>query len=125
MGGVGFFADDIVRGIYRAIQRSRRRNSALKWPIADATVTRFEAFDEFWNAFRPVVSYSYQVNGATCYGVVKGTSINRELVDKVGDAVETLPGLSVRYDPNDGSLSRVLNEDNPKLPFWVDLNEGK
>jgi hypothetical protein len=120
----GFFLDDLIRSVARTVRREVRRNGAEKWTLIEGKVRRFQAKDEPWNDFRPVVDYSYEVGGESWYGTVTGFSMSRTRVDGVGDAVDQLPSIWVRYDPVDASQSRVLNEDNPKLPFEVDLNEG-
>jgi hypothetical protein len=120
----GFFLDYLIRGIVRTVRREVRRNAAEKWVLIEGKVQRFEAKDEPWNNFRPVVDYSYEVGGESWYGTVTGSSMSRTRVDHVGDAVYALPSIWIRYHPADASQSRVLGKDNPNLPFNVDLNEG-
>ena len=64
------------------------------------------------------------MDGETCFGRVTGFPLDRRHVDRVGEALDRLPKLIVRFDPVDKSQSRVVEEDNPALPFEVDLNEG-
>lgn len=50
--------------------------------------------------------------------------MGREHMDRIFNVMEALPLVRIRYDPADAYQNRIFNEDNPKLPFEVDLNEG-
>jgi hypothetical protein len=69
------------------------------------------------------LDYSYQVNGQTQAGSATGLPIEDDQINQIGDVVDSLPGLRVRYDPVNPEKSRILNEDNPRIPFKIDLLE--
>jgi hypothetical protein len=121
----GFFLDDIIRGIVHTVRREMRQRESEKWQLAEGKFKRFEARDTIFGRYRPSVRYSYEVNGETHYGVVKGFELSRKSVDQTADDAEALEAIWVRYNPVDPMQSRVLGGDNPKLPFVVDLNEGE
>jgi hypothetical protein len=114
----GFFIDDVIRTIARTVRREVRIKKAAKWPVAVGKILRFRTTDGDWRRLRPVVDYQYEVNGQIQYGFTTGYSSKD--VNEIGDAVDTLGELKIRFDPRDPYVNRVLNEDNPKLPFAVD-----
>jgi hypothetical protein len=74
---------------------------------------------EIGTDFGPIVHYECEVNGQIEYGSATGFSTNRD-INPIGDAVDALGDLRIRFDPADPYINRVLNEDNPKLPFAID-----
>jgi hypothetical protein len=114
----GFFIDDVIRTIARTVRREVRIRKAAKWPVAVAKILRFRTTDGDWQRLRPVVDYQYEVNGQIQYGFTTGYSSKE--INGVGDAVDALAELKIRFDTSDPYVNRVLNEDNPKLPFVVD-----
>lgn len=115
----GFFIDDVIRAIARNVRREVRIRKAAKWPVALGKILRFRTTDGDWHGLRPIVDYEYEVNGQIEYGFTTGFSTKRD-INQVGDAVEALGELRIRFDPSDPYINRVLNEDNPKLPFAID-----
>lgn len=115
--------DSAIRAIIRAVRRDSRQRESGEWQVARATVRGIGVRDAVWNGFRPVVNYSFEVNGESFYGAVAGFEISRDYVDQVAEKVKSLEALWVRYDPADPYRNRVLGADNPSLPFEVDLNE--
>ena len=101
----GFFLDNIIGAIVKGIRRENRARTAAEWPIVDARIVR---------SSKSGVTYSYVVSGETLYGSCVGDSF-RDIAHE--SAIEV---LHVRYDPTDPAESRVLNSDNPKLPFQID-----
>ena len=117
MGGSGFFFDNVVRAILKGVRRGNRASIAENWPIVDARITQSSCGDI---SKRPGVTYSYAVNGETWYGTCIGYLLGDAEIEKVRSALSAIPVLRVRYDPSDPAESRVLNRDNPKLPFETD-----
>jgi hypothetical protein len=101
----GFFLDNIIGAIVKGIRRESRARTAAEWPIVDARIV---------SSAKSGVTYSYVVNGETLYGSCVGDSF-RDIASRT--AVEV---LQVRYDPSDPAEGRVLNSDNPNLPFQID-----
>ena len=120
----GFALDYLIRTLVRGARRNSRQQEAEEWKLAQGSIKRFEAQDKGWNDFHPVISYAYDVNGETNYGVATGFELDRSRADEVAVAVDALGVIWVRYDPSDPYQNRILNADNPKLPFEVDLAEG-
>jgi|ERR1700722_1645588 hypothetical protein len=116
----GFFLDSVV-GIARMVRRERRRKQALGWSVVDATSTRFTT--SYGSPTLPLLDYSYEFNGQTYTGSATGLPIKDDQINQVGDVVDSLSGLSVRFDPENAERSRILNEDNPRVPFEIDLLE--
>jgi hypothetical protein len=63
------------------------------------------------------VDYTYQVNGQTQDGSAPGLPIKDDRINQIGDVLDSLPALRVRYDPANPERRRILNEDNLGLPF--------
>jgi hypothetical protein len=120
MGGVGFFMDGLVIRMVRMVRRQSRLNQALGWSVADGRLRRFTT-TSWGSPTLPLVSYSYQVNGKTQDGSATGFPIKDDQINQIGDVVDSLPGLRVRYDPANPGRIRILNEDNPRIPFKIDL----
>ena len=114
----GFFIDDLIASIIRAVRRQRRRSQALRWNIANGTITRFTTSYE--SPTLPLVDYTYEVNGQTHDGSATGSPIKDDRINQIGDVVDSLPTVRVRYDPTNPKMSRILNEDNPRIPFEID-----
>jgi len=115
---VGFFIDSLVMGIIRTVRRESRRKQALGWNTASGYVTRFTT--SYGSPTLPLVDYKYQVNGQTHDGSATGMPIEDDRINHLGDVIDSLPGISVRYDPANPERSRILNEDNPRIPFEID-----
>jgi hypothetical protein len=109
----GLFLDDLVIGIVRMVRRERRRKQALGWSIADGTFTRFTT-SYGWPTL-PLLDYSYQVNDKTLDGSATGFSIKDDRINQIGDLIDSLSTVRVRYDPINPERSRILNEDNPGI----------
>jgi hypothetical protein len=114
----GFFIDSIVAGIIRNVRRESRRNQALHWSIADGRFTRFAR--SYGSPTLPLVDYEYQVSGQVHEGSATGLSIKDDRINQIGDVIDFFPTLRVRYDPTRPERSRILNEDNPRIPFAID-----
>lgn len=114
----GFFLDSLVGSIIRTVRRERRRSQALRWNIADGTFTRFTT--SYGGPTLPLLDYTYQVNGENHDGSATGVPIPDDLINQIGDMVDSLPAVRVRYDPTKPEVSRILNEDNPRIPFEID-----
>ena len=101
------------------VRRERRRKQALGWNVVTATFTRFTT----WNGSPtlPHVDYTYEVNGEAHGGWATGLPIKDDRINQIGDAVDLLPALRVRYDPVNPDRSQILNEDNSRIPFEIDL----
>jgi hypothetical protein len=69
---------------------------------------------------RPRLVFSYEVIGETFYGGAVGVSIDLKQFDRVTDAINNIGIVRVRYDSFDPGSSRLLNQDNPKIPFEID-----
>lgn len=114
----GLFLDDLVIGIVRMVRRESRRKQALGWSIADGKFTRFTT--SYGSPTLPLLDYSYQANGQTLDGSATGFPIKDDGINRIGDVIDSLPTVCVRYDPANPERSRILNEDNPRIPFEID-----
>jgi hypothetical protein len=115
---MAIFVDDIMCGAVREIRRRSRIKAASRWMPADATVSSVNIRDTFEP--RVQVSYRYELDGETHYGVAISVPIDRSAIEQFRKRTETLSALRIRYDLADPLESRVLNGDNPALPFEVD-----
>ena len=116
---MALFADNVVVGIVRMVRRESRRRRALGWNIADGRLTRFTT--SYGSPTLPLLDYTYQVNGQSEDGSATGMPIRDERINQIGEVLDSLPALRIRYDPTNPRTSRLLNEDNPELPFEIDL----
>jgi hypothetical protein len=114
----GFFLDSLVTGIIRTVRRESRRSQALRWSIADGRFTGFTT--SYGSPTLPLVDYEYQVNGQPYDGSATGLPVKDDRINQVGDAIDSFATLRVRYDPTNPEKSRILNEDNPSIPFEID-----
>ena len=114
----GFFIDGLIGSMIRTVRRERRRSQALRWSFADGTFTRFTT--SYGSPTLPLVDYTYQVNGEPHAGSATGLPIKDDRINQIGDVIDSLPIVRVRYDPANPQTSRILNEDNPGLPFEID-----
>jgi len=113
----GFFLDSIIGSIVKSVRRQDQANTAESWPLVDGKVSD----SGFGGASGcPGVIYSYEVNGETWYVSCKGFPVRDTDVEQARAILSALPSLHVRYDPSDPAESRVLNRDNPRLPFEID-----
>jgi hypothetical protein len=114
----GLFLDSLLGSIIRTVRRGRHRSEALRWSVADGAVTRFTT--SYGLPTLPLLDYAYQVNGETYDGSATGTPIKDDRINQIGDVIDSLPAVRVRYDPVSPERSRILNEDNPRIPFEID-----
>jgi hypothetical protein len=96
----------------------RRHREVLGWSIAVGKITRFTTSS--YGRTVPFMDYSYQVNGRTYKGSATGLPISDDRINEIGDAIDSLPTVRVRYDPAQLNASRILNADNPGIPFKID-----
>jgi len=115
----GFFLDTIIRSITRAVQSSHRVKRAATWPIVEGRISRFAGIGG-GDHVRPVLVYSYTIQGEEFYGSASGTSSGPEQMNQLEEAIKGVAIVHVRYNPSDPGSSRMLNPDNPKIPFEVD-----
>lgn len=97
-----------------------RVNQAANWLSVDGKTSRFTLESALGNRARPVLVYSYEIGGETFYGSATGALIRPEMACHVADTVDGIGIIHVRYDPSDPGSSRLLNEDNPEIPFEID-----
>lgn len=114
----GLFIDDLIMGIVRMVRRESRRKDALGWSVVDGKITKFTTSGSFLTL--PIIEYTYEVNGLSQVGSATGFSIKDDEINPMGDVVDSLPVLRVRYDPAHPETSRILDEDNARLPFRID-----
>jgi hypothetical protein len=112
----GFFLDGIIGSIMKRIRRQNQANTAEGWPLVDGKVSN----SGLGSRGCPGATYSYVVNGETWYGSCKGFPLRDTDAEQARAILSALPSLHVRYDPSDPAESRVLNRDNPRLPFEID-----
>ncbi|HEX3985951.1 MAG TPA: DUF3592 domain-containing protein [Acidobacteriaceae bacterium] len=119
---MALFADDLIRGIIHTVRKSIRLNRVEKWPTIEAKVQRFRSEDTapYGHRLRPVLDYSYEMNGETQYGSAYG--IPTAEINKVADAADNVTTLRVRYDPANPAFSQMLSGDNPDLPFGIEYD---
>lgn len=60
------------------------------------------------------------MSGQTHDGSATGRPIEDDRINQIGDVIDSLPNVRVRYDPANPVRSRILNEDNPRIPFEID-----
>jgi len=113
----GFFLDSTIRSIMKSVRRENHTNTAENWPLIDAKISNSGLGAA---PSRPGVTYSYVVNGETWYGSCVGFPLRDTDVEKARSVLSAVPSLYVRYDRSDPAKSRVLNRDNPRLPFEID-----
>lgn len=116
---MALFIDNLVVGIVRMVRRESRRRQALGWNIAGGQLARFTT--SYGSPTLPSLDYTYQVSGQREAGSATGMPIKDDLVNQIGDVLDSLPVLRIRYDPANPGRGRLLNEDNPGLPFEIDL----
>jgi hypothetical protein len=116
----GFLIDVVIRSIIRSVRRERRVANALSWPTVEGKISMFRLGNEFGDHVFPGLTFSYEVNGETFYGSVNGNSIESKQINRVTDAINSIRTIHVRYDPADLGSSRLLNQDNPEIPFEID-----
>ena len=114
----GFFLDDLIVSIVGHVRRGSRRNQALRWSVADGKFTRFTT--SYGTPTLPLLDYTFEVNGQTQEASTTGRPIPDDRINQIGDTIDSLPGVMVRYDPSDPRRSRIMNEDNPGIPFEID-----
>jgi hypothetical protein len=114
----GFVLDSVLFGIVRMVRRESRRKQALGWNSAAGEFTRFTT--SYGSPTLPLVEYTYQVNGQTYAGSVTGMPIQDDRINQIGDVIDSLPAVAIRYDAANPERSRILNEDNPRIPFEID-----
>ena len=114
----GFFLDSIIRSIAKSARREARTASTEEWLLVDARISSLKVGDG--SRFRPAFVYTYQVDEEIHYGSANGFDIEGSKADVIRAAMDAIPMLRVRYDPNDPMSSRLLNRDNPALPFEID-----
>jgi hypothetical protein len=115
---MGLFLDSLVVSIIRTVRRGKRRGQALRWGVADGTFARFTT--SYGSPTLPLLDYVYQVNGQTHEGSATGFPIKDDRINQIGEVIDSLPTVRVRYDPANPEKSRILNEDNPRIPFEID-----
>lgn len=93
---MGIFVDSVVASIIRTVRRERRRSQALRWSIANGTVTRFTT--SYGSPTLPLLDYTYQVDGRAYDGSATGAPIKDDQINRIGDAIDSLPAVRVRYD---------------------------
>lgn len=71
----------------------------------------------------PVLVYSYTIQGETFYCSAIGASYGQEQMNQIEEAIKNVGIVHVRYNPSDPGSSRILNPDNPEIPFEVDHAE--
>ncbi|HWG17573.1 MAG TPA: hypothetical protein VN678_06895 [Acidobacteriaceae bacterium] len=115
---MGLFIDGIIGSIIRTVRRERRRSQALRWDVADGAITRFTTSYGFPTL--PLLDYAYTVSGQAHDGSATGSPIKDDQINQIGDLIDSLSSVKIRYDPAKPERSRLLNEDNPRIPFDID-----
>ena len=116
----GFFFDTIIRFITRAVQSEHRVKLVATWPIVEGRISRFAVGIGVGDHVRPILVYSYTIQGEEFYGSATGTWSGPEQMNQVKEAIKSVGIVHVRYNPSDPGSSRMLNPDNPEIPFEVD-----
>jgi hypothetical protein len=117
---MGTLVENIVL-LVREMRRERRRKEALRWSVADGNVVGFKTEDGLMGCSRAILAYSYKVKGEVYSGTATGVSLLNNEINQIGDALGGVSSLRVRYDPGNPRENRLLDEDNPRLPFDLDL----
>ena len=110
----------LIESIVKKIRTKRRAHEAEDWPLVNAAVSRFTTDPELVGRVRPVLVFSYSVNGETFYGSCIGYPVDDTLQETLNAAIRAVQALHVRYDPGDPAMCRVLNRDNSGFPFEID-----
>jgi hypothetical protein len=116
----GFFADVILRSIIKNLRGENRVENALSWPIVDGKVSMLSKGIESGDRVRPHLVFSYEIIGETFYGAAVGAPIDLEQFNRLIDVINNIGIIRVRYDSFDPGSSRLLNQDNPEIPFEID-----
>ena len=116
MGGLAI--DSVVASIIRTVRRNHRRSQSLRWNIAEGKFTRFTT--SYGSPTLPLLDYTYTVNGQTHDGSATGFPISDDEIHRIGATIDSFSTVRVRYDPDSTERSRILNEDNPQIPFEID-----
>lgn len=114
------FADVLILAIIRFIRREYRKATAARWNVAGGKILRYTTKGSYQPL--PLLDYSYEVNGTTEDGSATGFSSGNREIKWIGDKMDALSTLRVRYNPAVPYQSRILNEDNPQIPFEIDHN---
>ena len=115
---MAIFVDSIMRTAIKAFHQESRRKSASRWALAKATISKVGVGTA--PETRLHLPYTYEVGGETHYGSAVSMPFHADIVNKARKSAESLTTLQIRYDSADPLESRVLNQDNPALPFEVD-----
>jgi hypothetical protein len=120
---MGFFLDDLIRGIVKHVRREKRLTTVGKWNVAEGVVREYRVVDGEFHRLRPAVDFVYEVNGERHYGATTGCSLNDGLTE-IGDVIDAMirerTTVKIRYDPRDPLDNYFLNNDNPGFPFEID-----
>jgi hypothetical protein len=115
----GFFLDNLISRITKNNRSESRASAAGSWSIVDAKITES---GYGYASGKAGITYSYEVNGETWYGSCMSYPLRINEVEKLRSVLSEFSALRVRFDPTDPAESRVLNRDNPKLPFEIDYD---
>lgn len=115
---MALFADQLIVSAFRFFKRQKLIREASKWNIVPAKIRQDTS--AAFSAVRQSIAYTYEIDGETHYGFATGEVFARNASKLAADFFKTDPTLQVRVNPADPLDSRLLNEDNPKLPFTID-----
>ena len=120
---MALFADNLVVGIVRFVRRELRLGKIRKWPTTDAEIQRFRSIEGEWHGLRPVIDYTYKLNGEQYHGSATGRSRGDGMME-MGDSIDAMIAartlIHIRADPADPGDNYMLNGDNPGFAFHVD-----
>jgi len=112
------FLENLLGGATNLVKRQKHEHEALGWQRVAGKITRHSTPRTGPTVLR--VDYEYRLDEQGYSGTCNSFKIRSEDALRIGQALDASPVLQVRVNPDDPSQSRILNSDNPRLPFEVD-----
>lgn len=105
-------------GASNLFKRQKNERQALGWERVAGKITRHTMSASGTSI--PLIEFTYTFENRIFSGSCTGHPIRDGNMNSVRAKLDASPVLLVRVNPADPSQSRVLNSDNPRLPFEVD-----
>jgi len=124
MGGFGFFTDSVVRALIKEAQKESPSDAAPSWPLASGKISEFAIGMKIGKHWRSQVVFSFEVEGVAFKGSAPVLSPEEAQSNSLVEIINSIQAVNVRYDPENPASNRLLNQDNPLLPFKIDYIES-
>ena len=118
MGMMGLSIGDLIERASRFFKRQTHEREALDWQRTVGKITRYTTTSS--GETLPLLDYDYTFEGQAYSGSFTGFKIRDEDIQRIGDLLAANSLLHIRVNPRDPAQSRVLNRENPRLPFDID-----